>query len=650
MCLIDSPRLWRLALPALLLFLLPMAPLATAAEIWWIGAGENNNWTNPDNWMDEEGNNRLPGEGDTVRLGYADGGNVADAHQTINFDAVGTITVDKLWFDNEGNRSVDLIDTRGVSTNRLAITSADGDRVALKATATADARVGLVLNAIRTLSVETGNAQFIFGVGSNWIPPDTSRLNFTRLDTSYRPIIRVEGLTPFQWRPGHAEVDVIVDLSPDANPSFSSEIIHNVSGVSYFFASDASIGSFWPTDGTGVVNLYRLGTEDRVFTTASISGGRSGSVQIHAGEPGQGHFTLRTATFAADTGHVVTSADSTVEIYQASRAANWAMKPADNPGITGEGNLRLKMDAAETTFSIARDMTYTGRTILERGVLSMAWVDGATTYYGSLPNGTIVEISANAALNLAGTSQTVGGLIGYDDGETITYGSVQLGGGTLTINSTTSTSFGGQFSGGGSVIKSGSETFTITGTNSYNGSITVGEGILAVNGALTGATVNVSGGTLGGSGTLGGPVTIASGGILSPGNSPGTISFAGDLAFKAGATVDFEIGSNGSDLIVLNGSGQTLSSGGDLFWQFIPNGSINANVSYLLIDWSEATGLDVFDFLLSDMKVANSGWNAFFSFSDDGLTVTFGVVPEPAHIASILAAVALLLALRRRRR
>ena len=84
--------------------------------------------------------------------------------------------------------------------------------------------------------------------------------------------------------------------------------------------------------------------------------------------------------------------------------------------------------------------------------------------------------------------------------------------------------------------KVGNSAWTLTGTGSYASDIHVNGGALIVNGNITSASnlgVNVAR-TLGGNGTVGN--TLLNGGILSPGNSIGTIAVQGSLVFTAAST------------------------------------------------------------------------------------------------------------------
>ncbi|MGO9463821.1 MAG: beta strand repeat-containing protein, partial [Isosphaeraceae bacterium] len=91
------------------------------------------------------------------------------------------------------------------------------------------------------------------------------------------------------------------------------------------------------------------------------------------------------------------------------------------------------------------------------------------------------------------------------------------------------------------VTMTGTGTLTLSNTNSYSGATTVNSGKLVVNGQLLETTVTVNGGgTLGGDGKVP-ATTVQSGGVLSPGDSPGTLT-AGSLSLATGSTFNEELG------------------------------------------------------------------------------------------------------------
>jgi len=112
-----------------------------------------------------------------------------------------------------------------------------------------------------------------------------------------------------------------------------------------------------------------------------------------------------------------------------------------------------------------------------------------------LPSNTAVAIDSGAGLDLNGLSQTIGALSGE--------GTVNLNGGSLTVQSTADSTFDGSIVGVGSLTKTGSETLHLSGSNSYTGGTLVEDGLLVVdssdalaNGDLTigaGGRVELSG-------------------------------------------------------------------------------------------------------------------------------------------------------------
>ena len=86
------------------------------------------------------------------------------------------------------------------------------------------------------------------------------------------------------------------------------------------------------------------------------------------------------------------------------------------------------------------------------------------------------------------------------------------------------------------------------------GDVAINSGKLAVNGILNANSITVnSGGTLGGNGYVYGEVTVEDGGILSPGNSPGTLNIVGNTTLTAGSIFDVEVEGLVADLVNVDG-------------------------------------------------------------------------------------------------
>jgi len=108
---------------------------------------------------------------------------------------------------------------------------------------------------------------------------------------------------------------------------------------------------------------------------------------------------------------------------------------------------------------------------------------------------------------------------------------------------------------GGSLTKIGTGTLTLTGTNTYTGATTVNAGSLIVDGSIASAQTLVNaGGLLGGHGSLGG--SLVNSGIVSPGDSPGTLTVNNNYTQNAGGTLRIEVAGispSQHDLLAVNG-------------------------------------------------------------------------------------------------
>ena len=126
--------------------------------------------------------------------------------------------------------------------------------------------------------------------------------------------------------------------------------------------------------------------------------------------------------------------------------------------------------------------------------------------------------------------------------------------GQIVANFTDTLTLAAAISGPGTLSKAGSGALVLTGNSTYTGGTTISGGTLVVNGSIANSAVTVNvGGRLAGTGTVG-ATTIVSGGTLAPGNSPGTLTVQGNLAFQSGALYLVQINSSTASSTNVTGS------------------------------------------------------------------------------------------------
>ncbi|TCT01681.1 autotransporter domain-containing protein [Aquabacter spiritensis] len=232
--------------------------------------------------------------------------------------------------------------------------------------------------------------------------------------------------------------------------------------------------------------------------------------------------------------------------------------------------------------------------------LNKALSSGGGTF--QVADGTVLTlsgvISGEGTLTKTGTGTLV--LTGentYSGLTTISAGTLQLGNGgttgsitgdvvnnaSLVFNRSDTYSFPGTISGSGTVTFTGGGTVLFETPGAYSGPISVSNATLTLeSGSQSGSVFTVgSGGLINGNGQIGGLV-VNGGGIAAPGNSPGTISVAGSVAFNDGAVYRVDVTPAGAhDLITASGS-VTLSSGASV--QVVAErGVYAANATYAIV-------------------------------------------------------------------
>jgi uncharacterized protein with beta-barrel porin domain len=163
-------------------------------------------------------------------------------------------------------------------------------------------------------------------------------------------------------------------------------------------------------------------------------------------------------------------------------------------------------------------------------VINSGSITGGLGGDGATRANAITFTGGTNTLELRAGSTITGNVVAFSTNDTLV-----LGGSTNGSFDVSQIGSSAQYRGFGVFQKTDTSTWTLTGTTTAGGAWTIIGGTLTVNGSMANSGVFVlPGATLAGTGTVG-TTTIARGGTLAPGNSPGTMTVRGNLAFQSGA-------------------------------------------------------------------------------------------------------------------
>ena len=307
--------------------------------------------------------------------------------------------------------------------------------------------------------------------------------------------------------------------------------------------------------GTGSVGQFGTGT-----TILSGNNTYSGTVDVNGG-------TLILAGSNSTTATATVDAGTTLQIGNGGTTGSLASTSIDNNGtmlLNRSNALALSSDIAGTgavshngsgTTTLSGNNTYSGTLDVTAGTLILAGSNSTTA---------AVTIATGATLQIGngGTSGSLASTAITDNG-------------TLTFNRSDSIAYSTVISGTGGVSQTGTGTTTLSGNNTYSGTVGVTAGTLILTGDnITTATATIASGAtlqIGDGGTTG---SLASASIV----DNGTLSFNRTDQFQIDAAI------SGSGNVAQNGAGNVILSNNNSY-----SGTVDVTAGTLILTGSNST-------------------------------------------------------------
>jgi hypothetical protein len=320
------------------------------------------------------------------------------------------------------------------------------------------------------------------------------------------------------------------------------------------------------------------------------------------------------------------------------------------------------------------DSVYSGGFVMEDGIVqwsisgsssaSPLGIGPLTLQGGTLRSTTTTGRSVNVSIVLDGGATLGSTEEGFTGNITVNSGggsltTTLLSDSVVTIADGATTIWNQAISGTGNLTKAGGGLLNLNGFGgdlTYTGNTIAAAGTLEIDGDYTGSgTFEVqNGATLTGTGSIAGATTILAGGTLSPGASPGLLTFGDDLSLAGTTVMEIDGPTRGTDYDGIDVAG-TLGYGGTLDLQ-IP--STLADGTYQLFDGFASESGSFASITLSgaytgSLSESAGVWTGSFGGQDFTFTNATGdlaVVPEPAALAVAVAGLAVAAGVRRWRR
>ncbi|MFK4498602.1 T5SS/PEP-CTERM-associated repeat protein [Bradyrhizobium japonicum] len=532
------------------------------------------------------------GNSGTGTLTIQNGGAVSNAVGVLGFNggSTGTATV-----DGAGSAWTNSGDLRVGDSGTGTLTIQNGGAVS-----DADGYVGLNAGSTGTATVD--------GVGSSWTNSSTLKVG-------------VAGTGTLTIQNGGTVSNAGIGML-GVNAGSTGTVTVDGAGSSWTNSGNVYVGVL----GTGTLTIRNGGavSSPGVVTIGELAGS-TGTVTVDGAGSTFTNSGLVVGSFGTGTLTIQNGGKAntyTSYINAGTTTVNGAGSSWTNSGNLSVGNSRAGTLTIENGGAVSNVIGWIGVNAGSTGTVTVdgagsSWANSGTLFVGNSGTGTLTianggAVSIVSGMQIATSAGSTGTLnIGAASGQaaaapgTLTTPSVAFGAGTggMVFNHTASNyNFAPIISGAGAVTVENGTTI-LTATNTYSGTTTVNGGTLAVNGSIASSAVTVNaGGTLGGNGTVGN-TTVNSSGVLAPGNSIGTLTVGGNLAFGAGGIYRVEVSPSAADRT--NVTGIASLTGGTVQASFLPGTYVSK--SYTILSAAGGLGGTTFSGVSGSMPAFNVG-------------------------------------------
>jgi uncharacterized protein with beta-barrel porin domain len=380
---------------------------------------------------------------------------------------------------------------------------------------------------------------------------------------------------------------------------------------------DVTVSGVGNVNSTGSVGIFATATGGNGNVLIAAAGTVSGTRGMFVSAAGLGTSTVTVVNNV--TGTAINGVDNITDAgLNTVNVTAGTIQGAQNGifGSSGTGNINVTIGAGAAVVGTTLYGVFlnggTAKTVVNNGAISGNFGLGTAGGTTAITNTGSITGTGGGAVSLGGANNSF-----LMSGAAAALNGTATGSGTDTfrLGGNANNSFNvSQILGGWILLdKTGTSNWTLTGTSTYAGPVTVNAGTLSVNGNLSSAaslTVN-PGGMLGGTGTVGN--TTIAGGTLAPGNSIGTLAVA-SLTMTAASTYLVQISGTSADKTVVTG---TANLAGKVTVD--PLARVAATTTYTIVTAGTVSG----SFSTVDFLAANSfARNARLSYVGNDVLLT----------------------------